>query len=137
MVACKDCLKGADCTWVYCQYCNRGYCSAACGKYCHGVEVCEGEGCKRANCNDERNMGMNCLNEHKQSPTCVRECKAVDCDKTFCIDCRVKECKKDWEGSCSDCIKMIAPMMADVFIKKREEDMAYDSEEQNAYDYSD
>jgi len=32
---------------------------------------------------------------------------------------------------------MIAPMMADVFIKKREEDMAYDSEEQNAYDYSD
>ena len=129
MVACDDCLKGPACTsWVYCQYCNLGYCSAECGKYCCGVEVCEGEGCKRANCNYERYQDTNCLNKHKQSPTCVRECTAVNCGSTYCADCRVKECKKDWEESCSDCIKMIAPMMADAFIKKREQDMAYDSD---------
>ena len=69
---------------------------------------------------------MNCLNKHKQSPTCVRECSAVDCDSTYCTDCRVKECKKDWDGSCSVCIKMIAPMMADAIHKK--EDMAYESD---------
>ena len=54
-----------------------------------------------------------CTKENKARPECVVQCgygfNGYDLSggHTFCRDCRVEECEKDWDKCCSDCVKTI------------------------------
>ena len=76
------------------------------------MNICRGNDCNRTNCKDE------CSDKNMESPECVVGCYGPEHDgcewsggHTFCLDCRVKECEKDWNESCSDCVKTIAPLL--------------------------
>lgn len=75
------------------------------------MEVCKGEGCNRANCET-------CGEENAGSMECVRVC--VDqggsehdwgCESSYCTECRVKECQKDWTTCCPVCVRQVAPAL--------------------------
>lgn len=71
------------------------------------MNICEGEGCNKANCNQ-------CTCENEESAACVVKCGTWNEDQghhSFCFDCRMEECKKDWEGSCEGCAKVLAPLL--------------------------
>ena len=108
---CPDCNP----TWATCQYCDEIYCEV-CDLEC--MNICDGEGCNKANCNQ-------CTCENEESAACVVKC-VVKCGTddhgsfcfeedhvyhSFCFDCRMEECKKDWEGSCEGCAKVLAPLL--------------------------
>lgn len=131
-VTCQDqdcdetyCTICCDERMVMCQYCDERYCAGA-GDFPHYLmnvvprecsrnymNVCGGNDCNRANCKYE------CSDKNKERPECVLQCgRSYDSDEdeennghTFCRDCRVKECEKDWNESCSDCVKTIAPLL--------------------------
>ena len=106
MPYCPDC--GPE--WATCQYCDAIYCENGCSY--DQLNICEGEGCERRNCNHG-----DCTDKNERKFACVRACKrwgdVWGCDSTYCLDCRLKECKKDWENSCSVCVKsLVAPQLA-------------------------
>ena len=72
------------------------------------MNICDGEGCSRANCKEK------CTRENEGSAACVVKCKQWDEDHgyhSFCFDCRIEECKKDWDESCEGCTKVLAPLL--------------------------
>ena len=50
-----------------------------------------------------------------ENEACVVECKTWDEDHggchSFCFDCRIEKCKKDWDESCEGCVKVLAPLL--------------------------
>ena len=96
MSYCPDC--GPE--WATCQYCDAIYCDNGCSY--DQLNICEGEGCERRNCNHG-----DCTDKNERKFACVRACErwgdVWGCDSTYCLDCRLKECKKDWENSCPEC----------------------------------
>ena len=105
MSYCPDC--GPE--WATCQYCDAIYCE---GCSYDQLNICEGEGCERRNCNHG-----DCTDKNERKFACVRACErwgdVWGCDSTYCLDCRLKECKKDWENSCTACVKsLVAPQLA-------------------------
>ena len=99
---CSDCVPDGD-WWKNCQYCDAIYCDD-----CSDVmNVCNGEGCERANCNH----GL-CIDNNEGRPECVIYCDSLHedgCFREFCLECRVKECKDCGSNSCNICLTTIAP----------------------------
>ena len=71
------------------------------------MNKCESEGCERRNCS----YG-DCIDDHDHDADCVVKCRNEECEKEMCLDCRLKEGKKDWDKSCTGCTKLIAPHLA-------------------------
>ena len=114
--ACEDC---ATSEWIDCQYCSTSYCSTNCGHE-YVINVCQGEGCKRANCYDTH-LGKYCAKGKELGAECVRRCNAWKdgypvtergCGTAFCTDCRVNEVKKGG-FNCSVCVESVAPFLDD------------------------
>ena len=111
--ACEDCAT----SWIDCQYCSTSYCSINCGHE-YAINVCHGEGCKRANCYDT-NLGKYCAKDKELGAECVRRCNAwkdgcpvteKGCGTSFCTDCRVKAVKKG-SFNCSVCVESAASLL--------------------------
>ena len=93
---CQDCVPA----WVSCQFCEESICNYNCY-----MNICQGDGCERANCNGLDSRGnysarRDCTsyNQELPEPECVevRECKDEEDDEenhTFCSECWEKQCE--------------------------------------------
>ena len=73
------------------------------------MNICNGDGCKRANCYAPIGGGKYCIEDKALGAECVKRC---GCGATFCTDCRVKKCKKSG-FDCSDFMESVAPLLDD------------------------
>lgn len=72
---CPDCVP----TWVACQFCEDSMCNYNCD-CC--INICQGEGCNRANCTESE-----CFNDNEIRQGCVRKYEEEGFIHSFCVDC--------------------------------------------------
>jgi len=84
---CADCAP----SWTTCQYCERNHC-VDCSEGCKNI--CQGNGCNRANCNGLDSRGFNisstntdCTDEKNGRKETVRQYMDGDLPHSFCGDC--------------------------------------------------
>jgi hypothetical protein len=108
---CKDC-----CEHRQCDLCEHFFCH-----HCQDeMEFCDG--CNKRGCEDcmqlmyceygdcEERQCANCRNVDAGGERAVDSCTA--CSNTFCFKHRLEYCKEDWDNSCTECLRMIAPRLA-------------------------
>ena len=110
---CSECEPEVD--WITCQYCdNIKICSRDCAHDSYKLDICEGEGCNRANC-------TSCFANH-DSVEYVTQCTGFDgsdyghnegCYTQFCTDCRMKKLETmKWRAECCRlCVGSVGPAL--------------------------
>ena len=92
---CQDCVPA----WVTCQFCEESICNYNCY-----MNICQGDGCERANCNGVNrgsySTNIDCTIDNQESPECVRNRKwrNEEVSQTFCGECWEKKCVEMEEG---------------------------------------
>lgn len=104
--------------WITCQYCdNIKICSRDCAYDSSKLNLCEGEGCNRANCTTREDCFAN-----NGSVEYVTQCTGFDgsgnghneaCYTQFCTDCRAKELETmQWRAECCRlCVGSVGPAL--------------------------
>ena len=139
---CDRCCVMSLCNWCdnyTCRYCVEPYCEVCSESYCKScINKCIG--CSKSSCYHEGCAFLTCDGPAPCTKVHCQDCYdgedfdvlyCVECENSYCKECRFLDCSSNWKDACSGCLESIgrlnAPQYRDENIKLRKKLELYES----------